>query len=231
MHGGRDARAPVRAARWAASSRACSRTTAWRSTAATSSSASRARTGACASVVTKGGLDARLRHGGRGRRRDARRDARPLGRAGARRGGRSAVLGRPRELGARDLRRRRHLRVREPDPRQAAAHRALGRGLQPGQDRRAQHARPRRGARRDPLLLLRPRRLGLDGVRGAGLGRPGGARLARRRRVQRPSTSTRAARSPRAVGRPLGRPRARAPLHLRWRTAATPPPSATRART
>ena len=97
-------------------------------------------------VMTKGGLDARLRHGGRRRRRDARRDARPRGRAGARRGGRSAVLVAARDLGA---------RASSPPATSASttasvhgrptAHRALGRGLQPGQDRRAQHARPRRG--------------------------------------------------------------------------------------
>ena len=70
----------------------------------------------------------------------------------------------------------------------------------------------------------------LDGVRGAGLGRRGGARLARRRRV-RGLLPRRGPRGRRPVGRPLGRPRARAPLHLRWRDARTPPPSATRART
>ena len=52
MHGGRAARASVRR-RPAASSTACSRSTAWRSTAATSWSASRAPTAACGSVVTK----------------------------------------------------------------------------------------------------------------------------------------------------------------------------------
>ena len=116
----------------------------------------------------RAGGRARLRLRGRRRRRDARRDAGPLGRARAGRDRRRALLGRPRELGAGDLRGGRHLRVREPAARPPAADRALGRGRQPRQDGRAQHARARRGARRDPVLLLRPRRLGLARVRGPG---------------------------------------------------------------
>ena len=66
---------------------------------------------------------------GRARARRARR------REVLRRGSRRSVPG--------HLRRRRHLRVRQPGARPADADRALGRGLQPGQDRGAQHARPR----------------------------------------------------------------------------------------
>ena len=91
------------------------------------------------------------------------------------------------------VRRRRHLRVRQPGARPADAHRALGRGLQPGQDRGAQHARPRRGARRDPVLLLRPR--GLD-ARWSTWGRARATWWCAARWTtasSRPSTSTRAA--------------------------------------
>ena len=47
----------------------------------------------------------------------------------------------------------------------AAADRALGRGVQPGQVRRAEHARPPAGIRRGAVLLVRPRGLVQHGVR------------------------------------------------------------------
>ena len=84
------------------------------------------------------------------------------------------------------LRRRRHRRVRERRPRRPAApRRALGRRLQPGQDGRAQHARPRPAARRRPVLLLRPVRLGLARVR-----RPGARRGSRRSSAARSTTAS-----------------------------------------
>ena len=63
------------------------------------------------------------------------------------------------------------------------AHRALGRGLQPRQDGGAQHARPRPGPRDGAVLLLRPVRLVLAGVR-----RPG-PRVGSRRSCAAPSTT------------------------------------------
>ena len=62
-------------------------------------------------------------------------------------------------LGARDLRRRRLLLLRERDPRQAPARRALGRGPAAGSPRRPRHARRRRALPRAAVLLQRPRRL------------------------------------------------------------------------
>ena len=71
---------------------------------------------------------------------------------------------------ARHLRCGRHLRVRLGAPRRRSrADRALGRRLQPRQDRRAQHARARRSPRGGSLLLLGARQLGRAGVRRAGL--------------------------------------------------------------
>ena len=63
--------------------------------------------------------------------------------------------------------------------------RALGRRREPGQDRRARDARPPAAARHDPVLLLRPVRLGVDGVRRPGLRLDRGdrPRLDRGRRV------------------------------------------------
>ena len=82
----------------------------------------------------------------------------------------------------------------EPD-----ADRALGRGRAAGQDRRALDARLRRAARRRPVLLLRPVRLDVDGVRRPGLrlGRGDRARLARRLRVHGLVRQGRQARRPR----------------------------------
>ena len=102
----------------------------------------------------------------------------------------------PADLGARDLRGRRRRRVRERRPRRPAdANRALGRGLQPGQDRRAQHARSRPAPRRGALLLLRPLRLGVAGVRRprSRMGPGGRPRLARGAGSSASSTCTRGA--------------------------------------
>ena len=60
---------------------------------------------------------------------------------------------------ARRVRGRRHRRVRQRRARPPAAHRALGRRVQPGQVRGAEHARPAAGVRRRALLLVRPRGL------------------------------------------------------------------------
>ena len=54
----------------------------------------------------------------------------------------------------------------------AAARGALGRGLQPRQDGRAEHARPWGRARRGAVLLLRPGRLGSIEYVGPGTGEP-----------------------------------------------------------
>ena len=125
------------------------------------------------------------------------------------------------------LRRGRHLRVRQPRPRPPPARGALGRGRQPGQDRRAQHARPRRRARGGPLLLLRPRRLGVDGVRGPG-SRASPWCAARWTRASSPRLlARRRPRDGRADRRALRRPGARAPLHEGTERRASRSPSPT----
>ena len=106
---------------------------------------------------------------------------------------------------------------------QSAADRALGRRLQPGQDRGAQHARPGPAPRRRAVLLLRSVRLGLARVRRPGLGMgPGGrSRLDRRGRVHDLLPARRARRRG-ADRRALGRPRARRPAAERRRRPRRP---------
>ncbi len=135
------------------------------------------------------------RHGRDGHRRDARRDARARGRARAGGERRRRLLGRPRDVGARHLGRRRHVRVRlraARAPRQDRAFRGRARAGRGGG----------RGDARDPpavlrgaLLLDRPVGLVHRGVgrdhRGARAGdRPrvrGGRRLQRAAPRRRPA--------------------------------------------
>lgn len=89
------------------------------------------------------------------------------------------VLVTARDLRCRHLRRRRHVRVRQPASWTPPASGALGRGQGARQDGCAEHDGARHAPRRAALLLRRSRRLGLDGVRGLRVGRARDPRLPR----------------------------------------------------
>ena len=155
------------------------------------------------------GQDARRRPRRDRRRRDPRRapGAQRRARAGGER--RREVLADARDVSARHLVRGRRVRVRLGRPRPAAAGGALRGRRRPGPLRGAGDDRRPRALRRGPLLLVRPRRLGLARVRrpGAAVGPRGGPRLVRQRRVQRLLLRRRAARGSahrRALRRPGG---------------------------
>ena len=113
-------------------------------------------------------------------------------------------------LGRGDLRRRRHVRVRQRRARPAPAHRARGGRRRAGPPRGARDARLRRAVHGDPVLLVRSRRLGDARVRrpGAGVGRGDRARRPGERGVQR-LLRARGPRRGRARGRARRRPRRR----------------------
>src|SRR5450759_3573120 len=120
------------------------------------------------------------------------------------------VLLAPSDLRPGHIRGRRHRRVRLAAARRPRAHRALGRRLQPRQDRCAEHARRGRAPRSRSLLLFGARRLGGARVRGPRLraGRGGPARLLRGRELYELVPQGRP-RPRRAHVRALGRPRPR----------------------
>ncbi len=106
----------------------------------------------------------------------------------------------------RDLGGRGHRRVPERDPRPADPHRALGRRAQPGQVRRCSLGRQGRQAlRRGALLLLRPGRLDVDGVRRARRGRGRDPRLDGRGRLRRLLDGRQRAADSGAGRQPVGR--------------------------
>ena len=146
------------------------------------------------------GTRGRRRHGRDGHRRGAGRDARALRRPRARRERRRGLRRRPGDLGGRRLGRGRHVRVRLRAARPPRADRALRGGQGAGRGGRGRDARRAPPLPRGAVLLDRPRRLGHRRVGGAERGRRARdrARLARRRRVQRPAPGAAAASSARS---------------------------------
>ena len=186
MHGGGHARARLRARRWAASSRACSRSTASRCIGGDELERFEGADGRVRKVVTKGGmeLDCGCVVIGAGVVPDVMLAA-ARGSSWARAAG-VACSSRLETLGAgassppatSPSTTRRCTAAR-------AAHRALGRGFEHGKTAALNMLGRDAPHEVVPVLLLRPRRLGDDRVRGPGLGRHGAPRLARRRRVHR----------------------------------------------